>query len=131
MRNTFYNLLGLGLPLLVALFAIPVLIDSLGSANFGILTIIWAVVSYFGLFDLGLGRAVTQQIAATMAADQGARIGGIVGTASLLMLGLGISVARRWRWRRPGSPTNWLRQTMSQRYQMLFTGWRQQCPQSC
>ena len=61
LRHTFYNLLGLGLPLLAAVVTIPVLVSELGDARFGLLTLIWAVVSYFGLFDLGLGRALTLQ----------------------------------------------------------------------
>ena len=63
LRHTSYNFLGLGLPLVVALFTIPVLVRELGDARFGLLTLIWAVTSYFGLFDLGLGRALTQQLA--------------------------------------------------------------------
>ena len=42
LRNTLYNFLGLGLPLLVAIVTIPVLIESLGLDRFGILTLIWA-----------------------------------------------------------------------------------------
>jgi len=90
-RNSIYNILGSGLPLIVAAAAIPELIHSLGVERFGILTIIWAVVSYFGLFDLGLGRAVTQQVAASVAADDEIRLGGIVGTSSALMLALGLA----------------------------------------
>ena len=59
LRHTAFNLIGLGAPLLVAVGTIPVLIHALGPARFGLLTLIWAVVSYFGLFDLGLGRALT------------------------------------------------------------------------
>ena len=66
-RHSTYNLLGLGLPLLIAVFTIPVLIKDLGDARFGLLTLIWAVVGYFGLFDLGLGRAMTQQLAVVFA----------------------------------------------------------------
>lgn len=89
-RNSFYNLLGLGLPLIVAVVAIPELIGSLGVGKFGILTIVWAIVSYFGLFDLGLGRAMTQQIAASVAESDFERLGRIVGTSNLLMVALGV-----------------------------------------
>jgi O-antigen/teichoic acid export membrane protein len=40
LRNTFLNLLGLGLPLVVAIITIPLLIASLGVERFGILTLI-------------------------------------------------------------------------------------------
>ena len=61
-RHTVFNLIGLGAPLLVAVGTIPVLIHELGPGRFGLLTLIWAVVSYFGLFDLGLGSGVDSAI---------------------------------------------------------------------
>lgn len=90
LKNSFYNLLGLGLPVVVAIVAIPELIRHLGVHQFGILTIIWAIVSYFGLFDLGLGRAMTQQVAATVATGNNERLNRIIGTSNLLMAILGI-----------------------------------------
>jgi O-antigen/teichoic acid export membrane protein len=62
-RNAIWNLVGLGLPLLFALVAIPVLLSALGTARFGVLSLAWVIIGYFGLFDLGLGRAITQRVA--------------------------------------------------------------------
>src|ERR1700735_3811024 len=90
LRNTLYNLLGLGLPLVVAIGSMPVLIHHLGDSRFGVLTLIWAVVSYFGLFDLGLGRALTQQLSLLMAEKREADIPPLIYTSSLLLLSLGI-----------------------------------------
>ncbi|MEJ2502280.1 MAG: hypothetical protein P8177_03025, partial [Gemmatimonadota bacterium] len=56
-RNSLLNLLGLGLPLAVAVVAIPPLTAGLGSERFGILGLVWVVVAYLALLDLGLGRA--------------------------------------------------------------------------
>ncbi|HWW04946.1 flippase [Collimonas sp.] len=89
-RNTFYNLLGLGLPLLVAIGSMPVLIHHLGDARFGVLTLIWAVVSYFGLFDLGLGRALTQQLSVLIAEKREDDIPPLAYTSLLLLTGLGV-----------------------------------------
>ena len=89
-RNTLINLAGLGVPLLAAVVAIPPLLHALGAERFGLLTLVWAVVSYFGLFDLGLGRVLTQQLAIELAQEQPTRIGVIVGTSMTLMLGLGV-----------------------------------------
>ncbi len=89
-KHTSYNLLGLGLPLLAAVFTIPVLITELGTARFGLLTLIWAVVSYFGLFDLGLGRALTLQLAVVLGKNEPLRIGPLVGTATIIMTALGL-----------------------------------------
>lgn len=90
LRNSFFNLVGLGGPLIVALFTIPYLIAELGVERFGLLTLIWAVVSYFGLFDLGLGRALTQQVAITCARDEDQDLPQITGTAYAIMLALGL-----------------------------------------
>ena len=89
-KNTFYNLIGLGIPLLAAVVSIPMLITALGADRFGLLTLIWAVVSYFGLFDLGLGRAMTQQLAVVFANKDHERIGPLVATATVLMAVLGV-----------------------------------------
>jgi O-antigen/teichoic acid export membrane protein len=59
-RNTALNLFGQVAPLLVAVIAVPILIRSLGSDRFGVLTLAWALIGYFGLFDFGIGRALTQ-----------------------------------------------------------------------
>lgn len=88
--HTVYNMLGLGAPLLVAVVTIPLLITGLGEARFGLLTLIWAVASYFGLFDLGLGRALTQQLSAALARGESAAAGRLVGTALAMMMALGV-----------------------------------------
>lgn len=61
-RDSAYNLLGNGIPLLAAAFTIPYLFASLGAEGFGVLTLIWALIGYFGLFDLGVGRALTYEV---------------------------------------------------------------------
>lgn len=88
-RHTLFNLLGLGVPLLAALGTIPVLIQSLGPERFGILTLIWAVTSYFGLFDLGLGRALTQQLAVLLDQDRNENVGALCATALSIMILVG------------------------------------------
>lgn len=93
LKHSFYNLLGLGLPLLAAVFTIPILLTTLGEARFGLLTLIWAVVSYFGLFDLGLGRALTQQLAIHLARQELACVGPLVTTATGVMAVLGVIAA--------------------------------------
>jgi O-antigen/teichoic acid export membrane protein len=65
-KHTLWNLVGTGLPLIVASLVIPSLISSLGLELFGLLSIIWTLIGYFSLFDLGLGRAITHNIAAKL-----------------------------------------------------------------
>ena len=56
-RNTVWNLIGYGAPLVVAVFAIPLLVRGLGTSRFGVLTLAWVLVGYLSIFDLGLSRA--------------------------------------------------------------------------
>lgn len=96
-KNTIFNLFGLGLPFLAAVFSIPVLIQHLGVEKFGLLTLIWAVVSYMGLFDLGLGRALTQQISLADAKHEPEVIPALVRACLALMVAIG-SVAGLATW---------------------------------
>ena len=89
-RNVFWNLLGTGAPLLVAIVAIPILIDGLGTARFGVLTLAWMVVGYFSLFDFGLGRALTKLVAEKLGKCQFDEIPGLVWTAISSMIVLGV-----------------------------------------
>ena len=89
-RNTVYNLLGQALPMLVALFAIPVLIKALGIDRFGVLTMVWLVLGYFNLFDMGLGRALTQIVSQKLGTNQTMEIPSLVWTSLPLLLLLGL-----------------------------------------
>jgi O-antigen/teichoic acid export membrane protein len=89
-RNTVWNLLGSAAPMLVAVFCIPILIRGLGHERFGVLTLVWALVGYASLFDLGLGRALTQLVAKKLGAGQDREIPTVVWTSWLLMLLLGV-----------------------------------------
>lgn len=88
-KSTYWNLLGAGLPLAVGLLVIPGLIDGMGAEAFGLLTLIWAAIGYFSLFDFGMGRALTQTVAAQR--SQGALPVGatlMTGAISTLLPGL-------------------------------------------
>lgn len=89
--NSLLNALGQGAPAIVAVFAVPLLVRGLGVERFGILTLAWAVVGYFSLFDFGLGRALTQVVAERRASGDEAGINAVVVACLAAMLGLGIA----------------------------------------
>ncbi len=92
-RDTLLNLVGMGLPLLAALACIPALIQALGLARFGVLALVWAVSSYFGLFDLGLGRLLAQQVARAWQLGQYRRCGALAGSGLAMLAVLGLLAA--------------------------------------
>ena len=89
-RNVIWNLAGTGAPLLVGILCIPILVDALGTERFGVLALAWMVVGYFSLFDLGLGRALTQILARMLGRQEYASIPALFWTAMLLMTALGL-----------------------------------------
>jgi O-antigen/teichoic acid export membrane protein len=86
------NLAGHGAPVLAALFAVPVLLRSLGTDRFGVLALAWVVVAFAGVLDLGIGRAVTQMISASTAHGEHQRIGRLLGTAIVAAAAIGLAL---------------------------------------
>ena len=86
-HNVLWNLAGAGLPLLAGAALIPYLVREAGIEVFGILTLVWALIGYFSLFDLGLGRALTQQAAQKLAAGRDGEVPSLV-KSGLMMAAL-------------------------------------------
>ncbi|HEX6588873.1 MAG TPA: flippase [Longimicrobiales bacterium] len=89
-RNTLFNLLGLGLPLVVALVAVPVILDGMGPERFGLLGLVWVALGYLQLLDLGLGRAVTRHAARAMEAREPHVLAAVVRATSVAQVVLGV-----------------------------------------
>lgn len=68
-KNTIWNLFGSAAPMIIGFAAIPYIYKHIGIERVGILTIIWALIGYFSIFDFGLGRAITQRIARLSSVD--------------------------------------------------------------
>lgn len=60
--NLLANIAGVAFPTLAALLAIPQLIEILGLERFGLLSLGWMLVGFWGLLDFGLARAITHAV---------------------------------------------------------------------
>lgn len=88
--NAVWNFAGLAAPMLVGVFSIPLLLEYLGNERFGILTLVWMGVGYFSVFDMGLGRALTNRVASQLGQEQFADIPDSVWTTLALVVCFGI-----------------------------------------
>lgn len=89
-RYTIYNVLGQAVPLVVGLAAIPMITRSLGDTRFGLLALMWAIIGYFSVLDLGLGRATTKFVAEALAGQDPARAQQVAGFTAASQTALGI-----------------------------------------
>lgn len=95
-QNMLWNLLGSIAPLVIAVVAFPYVLDGLGLERFGLLTLIWALIGYFNLFDLGLGTALTKLIAERRE-NKASEIPGLIRTALWLLFSLSlVAVSLVW-----------------------------------
>lgn len=87
-RNTAWNLGGQLLPLGVALLAMPALVRGLGAPAFGLLGLIWMVLTFFR--ELGFGRATTKLVAELAAREEPERAAFTVWIAAAVQAVLGV-----------------------------------------
>jgi O-antigen/teichoic acid export membrane protein len=87
--NFTINVLGAIVPLAIALVTVPIYVRHIGDARYGVLSIVWVLLGYFGFLDLGLSRAAANALARLRDAPQAERARVLVTTLALnLCLGL-------------------------------------------
>jgi O-antigen/teichoic acid export membrane protein len=89
-RNTVLSLMGQGAPLLVAMVPIPRVVRGLGTERYGIWSLAGVAIGYFGLFDLGLGRAASRFTAELLGRERVSEFRESCGRRWLFRLYLGV-----------------------------------------
>lgn len=108
-RNTSWNLAGSGLPLIAAAGLIPFILSRLGAEAFGVLTLIWALIGYFSLFDMGVGRALTYELSKLRVANDERAISLTLKAGLLLTVVAGMLGAAVMLQLAPQLATEWLK----------------------
>lgn len=93
LSGTAWNLLGLVVPLFVAVIAIPWLMALLELERFGFLALVWAVVGYASVLDLGIGKTLIRLFSRRLGeGDQEGALALATSAAQLLTL-IGLTLA--------------------------------------
>jgi O-antigen/teichoic acid export membrane protein len=92
-KNTLFMMASQGAIVVIQIAAIPLLIHQLGAARFGVLSLAWVMIGYAGLFDLGLGRALTALTAEKLGGGDDHEIPRLFWTATILLTGMGALAA--------------------------------------
>ena len=79
--NTLSNLLVLAVNIGIGIFLTPFMISSLGKGSYGIWTLIWSVVGYYGILNLGLTTAIVRYIAKYSEKDELESLNKVVNSA--------------------------------------------------
>lgn len=91
-RDTGYNFAGIAFPVIISLVTVPPYLHAMGAARYGVLSLIWLLFGYFGLFDFGLSRSTANRLAQIGPADPGLR-DSVFRTSIVLNCGLGAIAA--------------------------------------
>ncbi len=91
--GALWNAAGRGLPLLVALGLTPVLLHQMGIERWGLFTLALALVGVFGVFDLGVGAALTRALSARIGAGEREGAAELAGAAITALVGFSLILA--------------------------------------
>ncbi len=83
-RSAVWNIVGRAGPMVVAVAATPFLIAALGPTRWGLFALALSLIGLFGIFDFGIGRALTKLLAEKIA------VGEIEAAAALTRTGLAL-----------------------------------------
>ena len=69
-RSFVFNLIYPMMRLVVGVVTVPIYVHHVGDARYGVLSIVWILLGYFGFLDLGLSRASTNALSKLRDAPQ-------------------------------------------------------------
>ncbi len=89
-KNSVISFFGFSIPMIIAVFAVPLIIKGIGIDRFGVLLIVWATVGYFNFFDIGISRALTKYLAEILGSGKLEDVAPLIwsGLSLLLIFGL-------------------------------------------
>lgn len=89
-RNATINIGAKIIPLIVGIVAVPVLIDALGKDGFGLLAVIWLIIGYLSMFDLGMSPAIVRSLSERIGLEKYVEIPKLIWSGILFLSGMGL-----------------------------------------
>ncbi|HXZ08017.1 MAG TPA: flippase, partial [Paraburkholderia sp.] len=90
LKNIAINFCGLVLPTFVSLVTVPAYIRTLGVERYGVISLVWTLIGYFGILDLGMSMAAQNHISKARASGDDEECAKVFWSAFWLNLGTGI-----------------------------------------
>jgi len=93
--NTIWNIIGSGLPLFFGLLAFPIMINEqfgFGKERLEIIGIVWMLVGFSSIFDMGLGRALTKLFTEKLCLKKHDELNPLFWTAIIIICSIGIVI---------------------------------------
>ncbi len=70
LKNVGLNLLGTVVPVAISLVTVPAYLATLGLERYGVMNLVWTLIGYFGVLDLGISLATENRISIARAAAE-------------------------------------------------------------
>ncbi|MBM5578267.1 oligosaccharide flippase family protein [Burkholderia pseudomallei] len=91
LKNVAINFFGLVLPTFVSLVTVPAYIKALGVERYGVVSLVWTLIGYFGILDLGMSMAAQNHISKALASGDAKESARVFWSAFWLNLATGIA----------------------------------------
>ena len=90
LKNVAINFFGLVLPTFVSLVTVPSYIKLLGVERYGVISLVWTLIGYFGILDLGMSMAAQNHISKARASGDKGESARVFWSATWLNLATGV-----------------------------------------
>ncbi|WP_114810879.1 flippase [Paraburkholderia kururiensis] len=90
LKNVAINFFGLVLPTFVSLVTVPSYIHLLGVERYGVIALVWTLIGYFSVLDLGMSMAAQNHISKARASNDEDECADVFWSAFWLNLGTGV-----------------------------------------
>jgi len=91
MKNSIVNFLGAAIPAVANLVAVPLLVHNLGTEDYGLLTLVLALVGYFALLDINATQGSIRFIAEYDSLGQPRKANEVISISLIIYLSIGFA----------------------------------------